>query len=252
MKGFYRLLNLEFVSWIRFLAGLLVGSFSLSLLLLNSASRFSPWTNQPRYEDLFVSSGCTIVFFIAFVLLCLYFLKSVYAGYWGSKSVYSYLTLPVRRDALYWSKLLVFATGMLLLIAVQLLVFRLGYALVDSRYTSGFGMHNGWYLALIRSEFIRILLPLSLSRLLSTLSLLLAIAAGLYYGALCERSRKYYGFFGIAAAAFLIVKVLLYRMNETLYDADPHSLYGSSLLLLAFAAAFVWHGIYLLRRGSIA
>jgi len=248
------------------LACLLAGSLILPIMLINSAITDELRSSfLHRYEDLYAASGSELVFLIAFVLLCLYFLVTIYARYWGSKSIYTYLTLPVGRLSLYWSKLAVFAISLLLLIGVQFLVYRLGYSIMAGRLSGirllisgltsddiNFLMNNGLYLAHVRSEFSRILLPLGFSRLLSSLSLFTAISTGLYYGALCERSRKFYGFIPVGVTAYLVVRVLLYRMNEASHALNPTSLYPSSLLLLAFAVFFIVHGSQIIRRGAIA
>ncbi|MBB6735293.1 hypothetical protein [Cohnella zeiphila] len=257
MSGLYRLLNAEFGRWMAFVALLCAGAVLVPLLLLNSAAGDAgSFANHARYEDLYAASGCPLLFLLLLALLCAYFLKSVYAGYWGSKSVYTYLTLPVRRESLYFSKLIVFATCLLLLIAAQIVSIRLGYELVAAKakaYPAGsLAMRNGLFLAFARSEFFRLLLPLNFSRILSSCSMLLAIATGFYYGALCERSRKFGGFALIAVAAFVLYRAVSFRLDEVAYTTLPRSLYPSSLALLAFSGWFVWHSLRIMRKGSIA
>jgi hypothetical protein len=180
----------------------------------------------------------------------------VYASYWGSKSIYTFLALPVKRESLYFSKLIVFATCMLLLIAAQLLSIRLGYSLYAAKvgsYGDGqFIMHNGWFLAIIRSEIFRILLPLSFSRILSSVSIFIVILTGFYYGALCERSRKYWGFVAIVTAFWIVINVLSYRMSEDINYNQPNNLFVSSVSLLVLSGLFIAHSISLIRRGAIA
>jgi hypothetical protein len=205
---------------------------------------------------LYVSSGCITLFFIFAAIASAFFLKTVYAGYWGSKSIYTYLTLPVKRESLYFSKLIVFMTCLLLLLAAQLLSIRLGYSIVAAKvgsYGDGrFVMHNGWFLAMIRSELFRILLPLSFSRILSSASIFIVLVTGIYYGALCERSRKYWGFVAIVAAIWIVINVLGYRMSEEIYYSKPKDLYVSSVALLALSGFFIGHSVRLIRRGAIA
>ncbi|WP_221469353.1 hypothetical protein [Cohnella nanjingensis] len=253
----YRLLNWEFGRWLGFVALLCAGALLAPLYLLNAAAKdYNVFANHARYEDLYAASGCPLLFFLLVLLLCAYFLKTIYAGYWGGKSIYTYLTLPVRRESLYLSKLLVFLVSLLLLIVAQLLSIRLGYALVMDRasaYQEGkMIMHNGLFLAFVRSDFFRLLLPFHFSRLLSSVSMLLVIATGFYYGVLCERSRKYAGFVMVGTAGLVLYNVLVYRLNEASHYMASKSLYPSSLLLLALSGYFVWHSLRWIRRGAIA
>lgn len=257
MKGLYRLINVEFGMWLKFLALLCASAIILPLLILNAAAKdYAFFTSHARFEDLYSSSGCSLLFLGLLSLLCLYFLKSVYAGYWGSKSVYTYLSLPVARESFYFGKLIVFVTGCLLLFAAQLVSIRLGYSLVMNKaetYLEGrYVMNNGLFLAFARSEFFRVLLPMTFSRMLSSLGMLLVIVTGVYYGALCERSRTYIGFVPIAVAGWMLYRTLAYRLNEPIHSATPTSLYPSSLFFIAVSAFFVWHGVRIVKRGSIA
>ena len=257
LNGWYRLLNHEFSRWLLFIALLCAGAIIIPLVLVNSAAGDSAeLTAHPRYEDLYAASGCPILFLLLLALLCAYFLITIYRGYWGSKSIYTYLTLPVRREALYWSKLIVFFTCLLLLLVCQLISVRLSYAIFDhqarSIYNGQLAMHNGLFLAFVRSEFFRLLLPFSFSRILSSFSMLAIIATGFYYGALCERCRKFEGFAAIAAGGYILYRALAYRLNEVSHYDSPKGLYASSILMLALCGFFVWHSLRLIRRGAVA
>jgi hypothetical protein len=153
------------------------------------------------------------------------------------------------------SKLIVFATYILLFFGMQLISIRLGYAIVAGKaetYLEGkIVMNNGLFLAFARSEFFRLLLPFHFSRILSSSSMLLTIATGLYFGALCERSRKYWGFTAIGAAVWILYRVLVYRLNEST-DLASKSLFPSSLMLIALSGFFLWHGLRMMRKGTIA
>jgi len=257
MKGFYRLINFEFSKWLGFLslscAASLLGPI---ILMYGQVKSYSEYVLNDRFEELYVSSGGMILFLLLLALACAYFLKTVYADYWGGKSIYTFLTLPMKREALYFSRLIVFATGLLLLLASHLIGIRLGYALFAAKtasYGDGqFFMHNGFFLAMIRSEFFRLLLPLSFSRILSTFAILSAVATGFHYGALCERSRRYWGFVPVVAAVWLIIDVISYRLNEADNYYDSTGLYINSAWLLALSLLFVLNGLRLVRRGAIA
>ncbi|MFC5405312.1 hypothetical protein [Cohnella soli] len=257
MKGLYRLANIEFVRWMPFAGPLLIASFVIPIWMLRSAaSDYNMFANHPRYEDLYAASGCGLLLLFLLALLCLYFLITIYSGYWGSKSVYTYLTLPIRRESLYWSKMLVFATYLLLFIGVQLLVISLGYAIFAAKahvYLEGrYAMNNGLFLAFARSDEFRLLAPYSFSRVLSSVGLLTVLMTGIYYGALCERSRTYWGFAAIGVAALFAYRILVYRLNESAHLFEPRHLYPSSMLMLALTGFFIWHSIRIVKNGNIA
>lgn len=257
MKAFYRLVQQEFQAWHRAIMLLCLGAILSPLALLAAATNDSRngWAYQ-RFEDLYVSSGCILVFIVFMAAACGFFLKTFYAQYWGSKSVYTFLTLPVKRELVYASKLAVFISCLLMLIAANLISIRLGYGLVAARidaYSEGqLTMHNGMFLAVIRSAFFRILLPLHFSRALSSVCMLIALATALYYGALCERSKKYWGISLIFAAFIIMINVLGSRMSESSDFYSVSGLYPSSAMLLVLSAFFVWHGSRLVKKGAIA
>ena len=168
MKGFYRLFNLEFSKWLVFIALSCAAAIVLPpVLLVRQLKSYNEFTVNERFEEAFASSGGIFVFMILLALVCAFFLITVYADYWGGKSVYTYLTLPVKREALYFGKLTAFAACLLLLLASQLIGIRFGYALYAAKVASygegRFAMHNGYFLAMIRSDFFRLLLPLGFS-----------------------------------------------------------------------------------------
>lgn len=257
MKKSYRLLQYEFSTWYRAIILICVAAILIPLYLMNEAVKdYNEYANHVRFEDIYVSSGCISVFLICFAAICGYFLKTIYAGYWGSKSIYTYLSLPVKRETIYFSKLIVFVICLLLLLGSHLISIKLGYEIVSSKiagYSEGrFNISNGLFLAFIRSDFFRIIMPFSFSRALSSISLLLTIVTSLYYGALCERSRRYWGFAIVGAAFIIVVKVWSYRMSETSLLNPSSHLYSSSVMLLLISGFFMWHSIKLIKKGAIA
>lgn len=254
MKSFYRLFQYEFSLMMR------------GTLLLALGAAITPWqalrdymrqdlTVFRRYEHLFDESGALIYLLIYFAALLALFLKSVYSGYWGGKSIYTMLTLPVRRESLYFAKLSALAVSMSVLWAAASVGIWLGFELINGKVlhaTSGYGFpDNGMFLGIIRSNYLSLILPLGATTLLSTISILAVVATGIYYAALCERSKRYWGFVFIAAAFFLLIRVLAYRLNLPITYLNDFRLGVSSLFLLAFALWFVWHSIRLVKRGVI-
>lgn len=255
MKTFYRLLNYEFGALLRAALLLSVGTV-LSTLLLLSARMNHLISGFERYENIYVSSGSMLVFWIYTAAFLAYFLKTFYSGYWGGKSVYTLLTLPVRREALYFSKLGALAIGLLLLWAALALSVWLGYGLVESKAAESTGgqggMRGGLFLALIRSGFFQFALPLNLKGLISTLSIGAVAATGLYYAVLCERARCYWGALPLATAVLVVIRVAAYRASLPETFVTGFSVHAASAVLVALACWFTWHGIRLLKRGAIA
>lgn len=210
-----------------------------------------------RFETLYASSGSIIVFILFFTLLCGWFLKTCYENYARGKSIYTMLALPVKREALYFSKVVSFAIALLALIAAQLLSVLLFYGWFIAGAANAdqpeLLMHNGLFLAFLRSEFLRILLPLHWQGMLSTFSMFVAVVVGVYYGALCERSKRYWGFIVIWGAAMIMIRMLLYRLEEVRYSPfyDTLNLPLYSGLLLFLCGWMVWHSLHLLKKGAI-
>lgn len=254
MKLFYRLLQYEFGGLLRGTLLLALGAIVTPLLFLNAHMQ-RDFAEVQRYEHIFNESGALLSLLIYFAALHGLLLKSVYAGYWGGKSVYSLLTLPVRREYLYLSKMSAFMVSLLVFWAASAVGIWLGFELLDSKVlhaTNGLGVsHNGMFLAVIRSDFLSLILPLGASGLLSTISIGAALATGVYYCALCERSKRYWGFVVAAAAMFLMIRVFTYRIGLPDAYFSDFNLNVSSYALLAFAAWFVGHGIRLVKRGAI-
>ncbi|MDF2669760.1 MAG: hypothetical protein K0R67_2066, partial [Paenibacillus sp.] len=77
MKGFYRLLNYEFNHMLKAVLLSCIGVIISPLMLLNLATKESRLSYE-RFEQIYVSSGCVIVFLIFLAALCAFFLKNFY------------------------------------------------------------------------------------------------------------------------------------------------------------------------------
>ncbi len=253
MKSYYRLVNYQFMWILKPLILVYVGTIISPLFLLNAAMQ--DYNNiHSRFEDVFASSGCVMAFAIYFAATCGLCIASIYAGYWKSKSIYTLLALPIKREVIYFSELTVFFICFIGLIASQLVGIFLGYALFTPtlvRTINGetyyLRMQNGLFLSLIRSSFFRILLPLGIESFVSSLTTLIATVSTLYYSVLCERSRRYFGFIPVIAVIIFIIYTITQRINMS--NANT---YINSLILLLCSAFFTWHGVKLVKRSAIA
>lgn len=257
MKGLYRLLNIQFVSMLPVLFILTAGMMITPYILLQSAvEKLNENSVHPRFESLYFSTGCKTALFVFIAGYCVYFLVKQYNGYWGSKSIYTYLTLPVKREAYYWSNLLSLMIGLLLLFAAHLVSIRWGYsAYVDhiGRYADGkFVMHNGMFLAFVRSNFLKILLPASINGWVASISMFVSLTTGLYYAFLCERGRRHWFIILVIATGLTMRYILNARIEAPSMDWTIAKLYTYSVILFLLSGFFVWHSIRLVRKGVIA
>lgn len=258
MKSFYRMFNHEFAAMGRVLAVLCVVLFIATWKLVSDEiADYSEHAVNERFETIIASSGSLTVGLFVFLAFSAYFVIRLYSNYWGSKSIYTLLALPMRREALYSARLLAFFAGMLVLVAMQWLCIRFGYELVADK-TSSYGdgsflMHNGLFLAIARSAELRLFMPVSLGGFFTSIGLLTAWTTGVFYVVACERSRQYWGIVVAAVAAYVMFRAYG-RMTDAMwaYDLTEASLYRYGILMLAFSAWFVWHSIRIYRRGAIA
>ncbi|WP_435170443.1 hypothetical protein [Paenibacillus glycanilyticus] len=257
MKGLYRLHNIQFASMLPVLLILTAGMIVTPYLLLQSAAeKLNENSVHPRFESLYATTGCKTALFAFIAVFCVYFLVKQYNAYWGSKSIYTYLTLPVKREAFYWSNLISFTIGLLLLFAGHLLAIRWGYSAYASHigsYADGrFVMHNGLFLAFIRSNFLKVLLPISISGWVASVSMLVSLATGLYYAFLCERGRRHWHIILVIAAGWIMRHILNAQIAAPDLDWTMAKLYAYSIALFLLSGFFIWHSMRLVRRGVIA
>ncbi|WP_438434111.1 hypothetical protein [Gorillibacterium sp. sgz500922] len=254
----YRLYRYEFGRMLPLVLGLATATLVLTPWLVRGQTKgWNPYSLLTRYEAVLAASGATNLFFLLFVVLLAGFLVQVYREYFRSKGVYTWMTLPADRSALYFGKLLALITAALVLLAAELLAVRLGYGTFSDRMRQAAErepMTNGLYLAFIRSDYLRLLLPLTPSRILSSAALFFVLLTGVYYAALCERSREWKGLAAVIAVLLYGLRLLSYRLAESgpAHQYQPRTLYSSSLLLILLAAGFVAHSIWLIKKGAIA
>lgn len=258
MKDLYRLINVEFQAMFKATLIICLCALLIPIFLIRSELKhYHVHAVHERFEDVVASAGSNVIFVILMVVICLWFLVRFYSQYWGSKSIYTMVTLPVRRGTLYFSKIIAFIISLLMLIACYVLSVLWSYQLMAAKVGSfddpQLVMNNGLFLAFIRSDFLRVLFPLTLEGVVSILSLLILIVTGLYYGALCERSRRYGGYVVIVAACVLVFRWLKMRAAQPLnpfYESVPN-LYMYSLMMVVMSIFFIWHSIRLIKKGAI-
>jgi hypothetical protein len=253
MIKLYKILNYEVSQHLAKVLIICAGTLVSPLMLLNRAIDYSNY--YKRFETIYESSGYIIVFAVFFAAICGICFQSFYSNYFGSKSIYTLVTIPMKREAIYFSKLISFFIYFLMFFAAQLISVFIAHGMISSQVArcedGKYLINNSLFLAFIRSGFLRILMPLGLEGIVSTVSMFAVIVCGLYYAMLCERSKRFWGFAPIAAVIYILVRVITYRLNQGALYPEYVNLYVFSIILFCFCGFFIWHGIRLYKRGAI-
>ncbi|NMA94546.1 MAG: hypothetical protein GX974_00725 [Clostridiales bacterium] len=259
MRKFYRLLNYEVSENIIPLILICIGKIVISLISIQIAlEKPNNWVK--RYEDFYLSSGCIIIFTMALIGIFGLCIKSLYSNYFGSKGIYTLLTLPVKREYIYFSRFCAFLIYFLALFAAEIITAFTGYKLFTSYITrypwmlqdeGRYLLTNGLFLAFIRSDFFRIILPLGIESLIYSFSILISVVSGLYYAFICERSSRYWGILLIGIALVILIRGIVYPITHTSGLDRYISKYIYSIPLIVFSVIFMLNSIKLLKRGAI-
>jgi hypothetical protein len=253
----YRLTNDQLARWLGFLPLVCGGMFILSLLLTRTEVKgYYAYSVHRRFEDLYMVAGCVWVYALAVASVIGFFIYTIYADYWGNKAIYTYMTLPTRREWVYVSRIIACILGLLAVTAVQVIAVQVSYAIYAdhiSGYEEGrYLMNNGMFLAFIRSTFLRLIMPLGWLGTLCSTSMLLALVTGLYHAILCERAKRRIGHVFNLAAAWVWVDLCLIVLQQDAASHVMERMIAESTALLLLIVYFVWHSVYLIRRGAIA
>lgn len=258
MKKLYGLMNFEFRYIFKFIVAisllLIVGQ---NILLYLAVRNYSPNEYIP-FENLISASGVPFVFFACFALLIGICIYSVISNNIGSKSIYTLMTLPQGRIFIYISKILTGFISFLMLIAAQFLSIFSGYLLFSTSITEWVGGElikneepvNALFLAFIRSDYLRILFPMSLESFISTLTVLISIICGLYYAIYSIQSRKFVYLGLVLSNAILIIYVLIYRIN-VMNGWETQNLFIYSTIFVVLSVFYVWKSIKWINKSSI-
>lgn len=257
MKKFYRLLNHEMSAMLPVLLLLCAALVLTTLQLLRSAVPGVDYKAvYQRYEDVFAASGSVKAAFLFFFVYTVFCVIRLYSSYWGSKSIYTLLTLPASRSGLYAAKLGAFVVGFLLLAASEVISVKLGYSLYADRVANAsdgrFVMHDGQFLAWIRSPYFRLLLPESAGGWLASFGVVALWATGLLYVYACERGKRLWGHAVSVAAAYIAFKIVTRLTERGAYELTESDLYRYGAEMLVFSVYFAWYGMRLFRRGALA
>jgi hypothetical protein len=256
MKKFYYLVNHEFrqVQRLLFAVCCLLIAGQLLFMGLLSGKQFA----YIPYEEFFMNSGSLFIFLLCFAAICGICILSIFSNYYGSKSIYTLLALPQDRNRIYYAKVLTGLACFLMLLACQYISAVLGYALFTPKLVEIMDGQatfrrpaNGLFLAFARLPFFRLILPLGIEGLLSSVAMLLSFICSLYHTVICERSRKYLRLVFPVSNIVLNVYIVAYRINNLNGFWPYRNLYLLSLVLAASAVFLAWDSIRLIRRSAI-
>jgi hypothetical protein len=209
-------------------------------------------------------AGYHTMFLIAFILILIIIAVSVYQRYYGSKSIYTVMSLPVSKAGIYCSFLIPGLIAILMLSFTQVISVYLSYEMTLEKYaiievmSSADGiiqrtkydyMDNAVFLSFIRYNYLRIFLPLSWLDAVRSICLLTSPVITVLYFAFCERGRKYGGM-----ALILLQGILLWQIVNGINNTNITVVEGAIpiffSLLLSILCAFLTYR--LIRNRKIA
>jgi len=254
LKKIYFLLNHEMRGMYKTVTAVCLSLIVLQQVLIIKSLDYYP-NRFERFELLFAKSGAVMVFLVCLFILCGLCIYNVYSNYIESKSVYTLFTFPIPREYVFFSKLITHAVCFLILVASQIISAAAGYGIYcfynSSLHINGLTAkaNNGLFLAFIRSDFFRILLPFGLKSLLSSAALFINLVCTLYYAVICERSRRYFRFAIVILNLSLIIYSLIYRMN--ILTASGFYINVLSVVLFLTAIFAVYDSLRLIKKSAV-
>ncbi|TCT13115.1 hypothetical protein EDC18_10978 [Natranaerovirga pectinivora] len=256
MKKLYYLFEHEFNYIYKYVLLLCVFSTGLQLFFIGYSKRGRH--NYVPFEELFMGSGAVMIAIISFAFMCYICILSFISNFNESKSIYTLMALPQDRKNIFIAKISAWLTGFLSLIATQVIIGILGYALFaptfperiyeGSRVVDVINLKasNGLFLSFVRSDFYRLVFPLSFQSLLSSFAILMSIVFAMYYILINTRGvYKTQKFAVVIVQLIIIIIVLRYRIQLPM---SYHNLYLSSTFLLLITGYYIWDSIRVLRK----
>lgn len=257
MRNLYKLINHEF----RFIYKLVIIISVIlvlgqNLLIYISAGEYTSGRYIP-FEDLLSESGVPVVFYICFVLILACCVYSVISDYYGSKSIYTLMSIPGSRPYIFLSKtisgfiyLIMLATSQIISIFLSYLLFSTSYTVIEANGLISYVRPvNGLFLAFVRSDFLRLLFPMSSEGIASNCMIAVSVILAVFFTSYCILAHRYfYLIFPVLNLLFVISVVN--KKNNALYS-ENQNLFLYSIILLAFSTYYVYQNIRWLRKSAI-
>ena len=194
-------------------------------------------------------------FVLGFIGLCALMAVRICAPWRSARAAYTMLTLPCGRLSVYAARVAALLTALGMFWASAALNVLLSYALFlwQARpFSEGAGglveISNGLFLAVVRSPFLRIVLPLSAFNVWVVVTAAVSLVCALYHTILCVRARKVPATDGAALVltVLALAGMLGYRSGVTLLDLAVVT--GVNGMLVLF---HLWHGWRLVRTHAM-
>lgn len=255
MVKFLALLNYEISRNINKMLILCFGVIITPVILISSS--LNDYSNiHMRFEAIYENSGCVLVFGIYFAAVCGKCIQSYLYNYSQSKSIYTLITLPVKREAMYFSKLVSYLIYFMIFYCAQILSIFITYGMYEkkvSRFSQGiFEINNGLFLAFVRSDFIRMIFPAGPEGIVTLIVSVLTVISTIYYSLICFSSRKFVGVIPVLAALVLVIRMVAYKLNYSEMFFENISLGIFNIILIAINVGLIIHGIILIKKGAVA
>lgn len=232
MKGLYKLCNFQFLNLFVKGFAVCVGLFIMQIIAFSGQT----FDLGIRFEQFMQHSGFNTMFLLAYILLLVIIALSVYQRYFGSKSIYTIMALPVSKGVLYLSFILPAILIILMLCLTQIISVYVCHQILIEKITerdvSRVYMNNSLFLSFIRYDYLRLLLPLSFLDLARSIILLIAPVVTIVYGAFCERSHRYLG-----EILVLIQLSLVWRLVIQINDTSITTSYRNSIIYICISFA---------------
>ncbi|NLM74844.1 MAG: hypothetical protein GX187_01975 [Clostridiaceae bacterium] len=217
MRKLYYLLNEEFRQLLKPLTLIcLFNTIGQLLLIKIKAKDFEVLAS--RFEYFYASSGCMILFTICLLAVTGLFVTAFYKHYWGSKSIYTLLTLPADRIKIYLVMLVSFYLGLMLFYLINFVTVYLTYILYVSELKNIYMgemyiLNNGLFLAFVRSGIFRVIFPLTFNGRLFLVLTFLLIPAVILFSVISERGLRYKNLILSGFSIFLTVLGISQRIE---------------------------------------
>ncbi|MDQ2086930.1 hypothetical protein RBH29_10875 [Herbivorax sp. ANBcel31] len=160
---------------------------SIAIMLVSSVDKNS----YLRFEELLSMSGIPIMFVLALGVILVFSAFSFYRDFVDGKSIYALLTLPQKREYIFYSKTASSVISVFMLWAAQFGSIFICYGIYNASTYGVPKVHNALLLAFTRSDFLRVLFPLDTLYFVITALILLTFVIFAVFVAIAERSKKY-------------------------------------------------------------
>lgn len=245
MKKLFYLINFELSNMLKkliLLCACMIAIESVSFLVI----LFNTKNHYLRFEELLDKAGYPLMFYIFLGLLLVIIAFGFYQNYFGSKSIYTLLTLPSKRGHVYLGKYISGLLCSLMLAAVQIIGVFLAYSLYLYAFSDIPRMNNALFLAFIRSEFLRMLLPFDFLSLVASIICINSLIVLILFAVIGERSRNYF-----SPVVFSIILFRIFAVIPTVYRNEISGTLVALAGALILTAMMIFYSLKTIERSGI-